>query len=285
MRIANVGGRLKLIVPGGMVDVERASNRQFSQDPQAAYSRIDELQAWAGGISEADEAFDPNVASSPVPEPRQIFAIGLNYADHAAESGFTKPESPVVFTKFPSSVADPVSTVVLPPGSVDWEVEVVAVIGKVATIVSIENAWDCVAGLTVGQDISERDLQRSGPAPQFSLAKSYTGFAPMGPYVVTVDEFDHPDDLELGCQVNDEIMQKGRSADMIFSVSELVSYLSGIVTLLPGDIIFTGTPSGVGMGRTPPVYLKHGDVLRSWIEGIGTITQTFLSPAPTASKD
>jgi 2,4-didehydro-3-deoxy-L-rhamnonate hydrolase len=285
MRIANVGGRLKLIVPGGMVDVERASNRKFSRDPQAAYSSIDKLQTWAGGISEADEPFDPIVASSPVPAPRQVFAIGLNYADHAAESGFTRPESPVVFTKFPSSVADPVSTVVLPPGSVDWEVEVVVVIGKVATMVSLENAWDCVAGLTVGQDISERDLQRRGPAPQFGLAKSYAGFAPMGPYVVTVDEFDHPDDLELGCRVNDEIMQNGRSTDMIFPVSELVSYLSRIVTLLPGDIIFTGTPSGVGMGRTPPVYLQHGDVLRSWIEGIGTITQTFVSPATAALKD
>jgi 2-keto-4-pentenoate hydratase/2-oxohepta-3-ene-1,7-dioic acid hydratase in catechol pathway len=134
-----------------------------------------------------------------------------------------------------------------------------------------------VAGLTVGQDLSERDLQRSGPAPQFSLAKSHRGFAPMGPCVVTVDELDRLDDLELGCEVNGVVMQKGRSSDMIFSVAELVAYLSGVVTLFPGDVIFTGTPPGVGMGRTPPRYLRNGDVLRSWVEGIGTITQTFVA--------
>ena len=284
MQVANVDGRLKLIVPGGAVDVERASNSQFSSDPQESYSRFDELQTWASEVSGADEPFDPAVAGSPVPSPHQVFAIGLNYADHATESGFAKPDAPVVFTKFPSAIAGPVTTVQLPPGSVDWEVEVVVVIGKAATSVPITKAWDHVAGLTVGQDISERELQRSGPAPQFNLAKSYSGFAPMGPCVVTVDELDRRDDLELGCELNGGIVQKGRSSDMIFPVSELVAYLSGIVTLSPGDIIFTGTPSGVGMGRTPPQFLRDGDVLRSWIERIGTITQTFAAPLEAARE-
>jgi len=189
-----------------------------------------------------------------------------------------------VFTKFASALAGPVTTVQLPPGSVDWEVEVVVVIGKMATSVALGDAWDHVAGLTAGQDISERQLQRSGPVPQYSLAKSFPGFAPIGPCVVTVDEFDRPDDLELGCEVNGEIMQHGRSSDMIFPVSELVAYLSGIVTLFPGDIIFTGTPSGVGMGRTPPRFLHDGDVVRSWIEGIGELIQTCAAPAGQATQ-
>jgi 2,4-diketo-3-deoxy-L-fuconate hydrolase len=283
MRVANVDGRLKLVVPGGAVDVERASNRQFSADPQAAYARFDELQAWSNEVTAADEPFDVAGASSPVPEPRQVFAIGLNYADHAAESGIAKPDAPVVFTKFASAIAGPVTTVQLPAGSVDWEVELVVVIGTMASSVPLDQAWDHVAGLTVGQDISERQLQRSGPAPQFSLAKSFPGFAPIGPCVVSVDEFDRRDDLELGCEVNGEIMQNGRSSDMIFPVSELVAYLSGIVTLWPGDIIFTGTPSGVGMGMTPPRFLRDGDTVRSWIEGIGSLTQTCVGPGDRAT--
>jgi 2-keto-4-pentenoate hydratase/2-oxohepta-3-ene-1,7-dioic acid hydratase in catechol pathway len=279
MRVANVDGRLKIVVPGGAVDVERASNGRFSPDPQDAYARFDELLKWSDGIGGADEPFDATLAGPPVPAPRQVFAIGLNYADHAAESGLTKPDAPVVFTKFPSAIAGPVTTVQLPPGSVDWEVELVVVIGTMATSVALTAAWDHVAGLTVGQDISERQLQRSGPAPQFSLAKSFPGFAPTGPCVVTVDEIDRRDDLELGCEVNGEIMQNARTSDMIFSVSELVAYLSGIVTLFPGDVIFTGTPSGVGMGRTPPRFLHDGDVLRSWIGGIGSLTQSFVALA------
>jgi 2,4-didehydro-3-deoxy-L-rhamnonate hydrolase len=276
LRVANVDGRVKLVVEGGAVDVERASNSRFTSDPQAIYARFAEFRQWASGVDAADEAFDPESAGSPAPTPRQVFGIGLNYADHAAESGFVKPDHPVVFTKFPSCIAGPVTTVRLPPGSVDWEIEVVAVMGATAQSVALDRAWDHVAGLTAGQDLSERQLQRSGPAPQFCLAKSHAGFAPMGPCLVTTDDLEQPDDLELGCQVNGTVMQQGRTVDMIFPVPELVAYLSGIVTLYPGDIIFTGTPSGVGMGRTPPVYLQDGDVLHSWIEGIGTLTQTFI---------
>ena len=207
-----------------------------------------------------------------------MFAIGLNYREHAAETGHDVPTAPVVFTKFASSITGPVSEVTLPKGSTDWEVELVVVMAKPSRHVPVDQAWGHVAGLTIGQDLSERVLQRSGPAPQFGLAKSFAGFAPMGPAVVTVDELDNPDDLELGCTVNGEQMQRSRSSDMIFSVPELVAYLSGVVTLLPGDVIFTGTPPGVGMGRTPPRFLKAGDRLDSWIEGLGELHQTFVDP-------
>jgi len=283
MRIASVDGRLKVVRDGGAIDVEQASGGKFSSDPALAYPRFGELSKWAATAGSAEEPFDAALASCPVPSPTQIFAIGLNYSDHAAESGMEKPTSPVVFSKFQSSLAGATSKVVLPAGSVDWEVEVVAVIGAVAASVPVERGWEHVAGLSIGQDLSERELQRSGPAPQFSLAKSFRGFSPVGPCVVTPDEFDDPDDLELGCEVNGVVMQKGRTRDMIFSISEIVSYLSRIVTLFPGDLVFTGTPAGVGMGRTPPVYLKAGDVLESWVVGIGSISQTFVG-GPVATE-
>ena len=282
MRIANVNGRLKLLVADGAVDVETASGGRFSADPQAAYARFAELQDWAGTVGEAAEPFRPEQAGPPSPAPRQVFAIGLNYRDHAAESGLDAPTSPVVFPKYVSSFAGAFTEVVLPEGSVDWEIEVVAVIGKTARAVPVERAWEYVAGLTAGQDLSERVLQRSGPAPQFGLAKSFPGFSPMGPALVTPDEFERPGDLGLGCEVNGEKMQEARTSDMIFSVPDLVAYLSGILVLYPGDVIYTGTPPGVGMGRTPPRYLQEGDRLHSWVEGIGDLFQNFIV-APRSS--
>jgi 2,4-didehydro-3-deoxy-L-rhamnonate hydrolase len=282
MRIANVDGRLKLLVADGAVDVETVSSGRFGCDPQMAYERFDELREWAASIDRPEEEFDVEGAGPPAPAPRQVFAIGLNYLDHAAESGFAAPAAPVVFTKYVSSFSGPVSYVILPEGSVDWEIEVVAVISKTARAVPAVRGWDYVAGLTAGQDISERDLQRSGPAPQFGLAKSLPGFSPMGPALVSIDEIERPDDLALGCSINGEEMQKGRTSDMIFSIPELVAYLSGLVTLFPGDIIYTGTPPGVGMGRTPPRYLNVGDRLHSWVDGLGDLHQHFVHPRPQA---
>jgi 2-keto-4-pentenoate hydratase/2-oxohepta-3-ene-1,7-dioic acid hydratase in catechol pathway len=276
MRIANVEGRLKLLVGGGAVDVEGASGGRFGADPHGAYERFDDLRAWADTITGPAEDFLVEAAGPPSPSPRQVFAIGLNYRDHAAESGFEAPAFPVVFPKYVSSFSGAVSTVMLPAGSTDWEIEVVVIIGRTAREVPVERGWDHVAGLTAGQDLSERDLQRSGPAPQFGMAKSFPGFSPMGPSLVTPDELDDPDDLALGCSVNGEEVQKARSSDMIFSIPALVSYLSGIVTLYPGDLIYTGTPPGVGMGRTPPRYLAAGDQLHSWVDGIGELRQDFI---------
>jgi 2-keto-4-pentenoate hydratase/2-oxohepta-3-ene-1,7-dioic acid hydratase in catechol pathway len=278
MRLANVDGRLKVLVGDGAVDVATASGDRFGSDPQSAYDDFDALREWANGVGQPTEGFAVDKAGPPVPSPRQVFAIGLNYGDHAAESGLSAPKAPVVFTKYVSSFSGPVSRVTLPEGSVDWEIEVVAVIAKTAQSVDPENGWDYVAGLTAGQDLSERVLQRSGPAPQFSVAKSYPGFSPMGPALVTLDEIATPDDLGLGCQVNGEVMQQARSSDMIFSIPVLVSYLSRIVTLFHGDLIYTGTPPGVGMGRNPPRFLQDGDHLHSWVEGLGELDQHFVDP-------
>ncbi|MFC6880185.1 MULTISPECIES: fumarylacetoacetate hydrolase family protein [Actinomadura] len=282
MRIANMRGRLTLLTTAGPVDVATASDGRFGPDPQAAYESFDEFSAWAAaqGPSAAVE-LDPATLGAPAPAPRQVFAIGLNYRDHAAEAGSALPDDPVVFTKFPSSLAGPDIAVPLPSGSVDWEVELVAVISRVARDVTVERAWEYVAGLTVGQDLSERQLQLRGPYPQFSLGKSHPGFSPIGPVLVTPDELADPDDLELGCAVNGEQLQKSRTAEMIFPVPRLVSYLSSIVTLYPGDVIFTGTPSGVGVARAPQRFLRPGDELRSWIEGIGEIRQRFQPQIPS----
>ncbi|MFE6888000.1 fumarylacetoacetate hydrolase family protein [Streptomyces sp. NPDC057694] len=280
MRIANLSGRLTLIVDGKAIDVEQASNGGFSADPQAVYERWDVFRTWAAAADlSAGAAFDPADLGSPAPAPRQTLAIGLNYRDHAAESGFAAPEGlPPVFTKFASSITGPVTEVKLPGGGhTDWEVELVAVIGRRAEGVAEADAWDHVAGLAVGQDISERVSQLAGPAPQFSLGKSYPGFAPVGPWLVTPDEFDDPDDLELRCTVNGEEVQKGRTRDLIFSVPALIARLSAVLPLLPGDVIFTGTPAGVGLGRNPQRFLAAGDELVSTVEGIGELRQTFTA--------
>jgi 2-keto-4-pentenoate hydratase/2-oxohepta-3-ene-1,7-dioic acid hydratase in catechol pathway len=225
------------------------------------------------------QPFTPTQLGSPSPAPRQVFGIGLNYSEHAAESGFAKPDStPPVFTKFPSCITGPYAEIALPPGGhTDWEVELVVIIGRTAVSVPAGSAWEHVAGLAIGQDVSERILQLAATPPQFSLGKSYPGFGPVGPYLVTPDEFGNPDDLELSCSINGEQVQKGRTGDLIFGVPELIEQLSRVTPLLPGDLIFTGTPSGVGMGRKPPRWLAPGDVLTSYIEGIGEMSHRFVA--------
>ncbi|GAA2140367.1 fumarylacetoacetate hydrolase family protein [Actinomadura napierensis] len=279
MRIGNLGGRLVIVRDGRAVDVERASGGRFGADPQAVYTDWEGFRDWAAATALPDgDAFEPSQLEAPVPAPRQVFAIGLNYRAHAAESGFDAPEGlPPVFTKFVTSITGPVTEVTLPPGGhTDWEVELVAVIGRQARNVAEADAWDHVAGLTVGQDVSERVSQLAGPAPQFSLGKSFPGFAPTGPWVVTPEEFDDPDDLELTSAINGEQMQKARTRDLIFPVPLLVARLSAVLPLLPGDLVFTGTPAGVGLGRDPQRWLAPGDELVSRIEGIGELRQRFV---------
>ncbi|WP_410597286.1 fumarylacetoacetate hydrolase family protein [Amycolatopsis sp. lyj-23] len=276
MRIANLAGRLVLLTEDGAVDVERASEQRFSADPHAVYARWEEFTAWAADapVTEA-EAFDETTLRAPSPKPAQVFGVGLNYRDHAAEAGLGLPDSPAVFTKFPSCLTGPSGEVALTGSAVDWEVELVAVIGREARNVPAERGWDHVAGLTAGQDLSDRTVQLAGPVPQFSLGKSAPGFGPTGPWLVTPDEFADRDNLELGCAVNGESVQKGRTSDLIFSVPELVARLSAILPLRPGDVIFTGTPSGVGMARSPQRFLAAGDELVTTIEGIGTMRHRF----------
>lgn len=282
MRIANVSGRLTVLTEIGGIDVERASAGRWGADPAAAYESWDDLQGWVAGL-DPEQSLDLAGAplGAPSPAPRQVFAIGLNYRDHAAEAGFDLPaDLPPTFTKFPTCICGPNSDVVLPSRSVDWEVELVAVIGQRAQNVAAEDGWKHIAGLSVGQDFSERRVQMVGPVPQFSLGKSYPGFGPVGPCLVTPEEFSDPDDLALDCMLNGEQVQKGRTSQMVFSVPQLVARLSAICPLLPGDVIFTGTPAGVGMARTPPRYLSPGDDVVSTIEGIGSLHNTCL-PAPT----
>lgn len=280
MRLANVDGRLVVRLPEGDVDVETASEGRFAADPQAVYAHWEEFRAWADGVALSDvevaPAAEPERLGPPVPAPGQVFAIGLNYREHAAEAGHAVPEAPPTFTKFQSSLTGPAGDIELPDGDIDWEVELVAVIGREARNVPADAAWEYVAGLTVGQDLSERVAQLAGPVPQFSLAKSHPGFGPMGPVLVTADELADPDDLELGCSINGETVQKGRTSDLVFSVPELVARLSATVTLRPGDVIFTGTPSGVGLGRSPQRFLQPDDELVSFVEGIGELRHRLV---------
>lgn len=288
MRTGNLDGRLVLAVDGGVVDVQSASHGRFSPDPQQVFARWDEFDDWVRGLRPAGlpvHPFEPDRLGSPAPRPGQLFAIGLNYRDHAAEAGLEPPETPPVFTKFRGSITGSRGAVVLPGPTVDWEVELVVVLGRRARNVAAEDAWDHVAGVTVGQDLSERTLQSAGPAPQFSLGKSFPGFAPMGPWLVTVDELRatglDPDALDLGCAVNGEPVQRGNTADMIFSVPTLIATLSAVLPLEPGDVIFTGTPAGVGAARTPRWFLRPGDELVSTIAGIGELRHHFVTaPEP-----
>jgi 2-keto-4-pentenoate hydratase/2-oxohepta-3-ene-1,7-dioic acid hydratase in catechol pathway len=277
MRIASLHDRLVIVDDTRALDVERASEGLFSHRIAEVYERWAEFRSWADTArTERGFVYDPARLDSPSPAARQIVAFGLNYADHAQESGLSAPEGlPPVFTKFASSVTGPNTTVDLPSGNVDWEVELAVVIGRIAHHIGEAEAWDHVAGVTVAQDLSERVLQFSGPAPQFSLGKSHPGFLPLGPAVVSVDELPDPDALQLRAEINGETVQHGNTRDMIMPVPVLLARLSQVLTLYPGDVILTGTPAGVGMGRTPARYLAEGDVLTSSIEGVGSMRQTF----------
>ncbi|WP_275466540.1 fumarylacetoacetate hydrolase family protein [Streptomyces noursei] len=279
MRMGRIDGRLALLHNDRALDVERASNGKFAAEPDRVFERWDEFAQWSEGRSLDDAVpFAPAQVGAPVLRPSQVFAIGLNYQAHVAEAGVPpKITSPAVFTKFVTSITGPYDTVMLPSDRVDWEVELVAVIGRPGHRVSEKDGWSHVAGLTVGQDLSERTVQLAGPVPQFSLGKSYPGFSPIGPSLVSVDEFADPDDLALSCALDGEVLQDGRTKDLIFSVPELVARLSAVVPLVPGDLIFTGTPSGVGMGRNPERYLPPGGTLVSTVEGIGSLTNRLVA--------
>lgn len=283
MRLAHLDGRAVLLtVDGSAIDIAQASEGRFGPDVAALYRCWDEFRAWADSapLSGDGAPIDPARLGPPSPEPRQILAFGLNYANHAAESGFAAPQVlPPLFPKFASSLSGPVSTVVLPSGGdIDWEIELVAVIGRATGgRVPEEQAWDHVAGLTVGQDISDRATQFSTPAPQFGLGKSFPGFAPTGPWLVTPDELADRDSLALHCTLDGRTVQQGNTKNLLFSVARLISDLSGIIALYPGDLIFTGTPEGVGLGRTPPLYIRAGQELVSTIEGIGELRQRFVA--------
>lgn len=212
--------------------------------------------------------------AAPIVRPSKLVCVGLNYAKHAQESGMPVPEEPVLFFKATSAIVGPNDDVIIPKGSTktDWEVELAFVIGKKASYVDKDSAMDHVAGYILHNDYSEREfqLERHG---QWVKGKSCDTFAPLGPYMATKDEVEDPNNLELWLTVNGETMQTGNTSDLIFDIPTLVSYISQFMTLLPGDIVSTGTPFGVGLGLKPPRYLKPGDVVELGIDGLGASKQ------------
>jgi 2-keto-4-pentenoate hydratase/2-oxohepta-3-ene-1,7-dioic acid hydratase in catechol pathway len=215
----------------------------------------------------------------PIPDPEKVICIGLNYADHAAETGAKVGEEPVVFCKFPTAIRGPGEPIELPPASseVDYEAELVVVIGREAKNVSRERALDYVAGYTCGHDVSARDWQKHKPGGQWLLGKSFDSFAPIGPHLVTADEVPDPHNLAIQMRLNGKVMQDSTTAQLIFRIDHLVSYLSRVCTLKAGDLIFTGTPPGVGMARKPPVFLQPGDIAEVVIEGIGVLSNPVIA--------
>jgi 2-keto-4-pentenoate hydratase/2-oxohepta-3-ene-1,7-dioic acid hydratase in catechol pathway len=279
VRLGVLDHRAVVIDGDRAADVASASYGRLPADPMALLEDWQRLRDWAAGLPGAafDLPVDPTALGAPVPRPRQVFAVALNYPPHAAEAGYDPPADPLVFTKFPACITGPHTRVVLPEGKVDWEVELVAAIGRRTYRVSEDRAWTAVAGLTVGQDLSERVTQARGRPAQFSLGKSFPGFGPTGPVLVTPDELDDPDDLEITGLLGGEVVQHDRTKSMIFPVPDLIARLSAVLPLLPGDLIFTGTPAGVGNRMSPPRYLTPGDELVSRIQGIGEIRQHFTT--------
>jgi 2,4-didehydro-3-deoxy-L-rhamnonate hydrolase len=253
VKLANVNGRAVIVLNDQIADIASVSDGRFGPDPMEIYRDWNNFRAFAADVTVATGPLVAADLMNPIPRPRQVFAIGINYRGHAEESSMALPEAPAVFTKYPSSLGGPFDDIEVVGHAVDWEVELVVVLGQDADRVAEADAWSHIAGLAVGQDVSDRHLQFAAAA-QFSLGKSRRGYGPIGPWVVTPDEFDHPDDLALGCSVDGETMQDGRTSDLVFTVPKLIQELSSVLPLLAGDIIFTGTPDGVGMARQPPRF-------------------------------
>ncbi|MEQ6122326.1 fumarylacetoacetate hydrolase family protein [Reichenbachiella sp. MALMAid0571] len=237
---------------------------------------IERLAEWLKGQDNLPEVSDDERLAASICRPSKIVCIGLNYAKHAAESGMDVPAEPVIFFKATSAIVGPNDDVIIPKGSekTDWEVELAVVIGAKASYVSEEDAMNHVAGYVLHNDYSERafQLERSG---QWVKGKSCDTFAPVGPWLATKDEIKDPHNLNLWLKVNGKMMQNSNTDDLVFGIPTLISYLSQFMTLLPGDIISTGTPFGVGLGLNPPVYLKDGDVVELGIDGLGTSKQNL----------
>lgn len=281
VRIATVGDRPVAVRGELALDLGTASAGRFA-DHRSIFTHWDDFLTWARqDLDDAGpwEAVAPEQLGPPVPAPGQIFAIGLNYRPHADEAQVALPSAPMVFTKFASCLVGPRHPVVVASPRIDWEVELVVVIGRTARSVPAERAWETVAGLMVGQDISDRALQFQDTPAQFSMAKSLPGFGPTGPALVTLDDIADPDDLELTTVVSGETMQHARTSEMVFGVPQLIAYLSDLLPLHPGDLIFTGTPGGVGNRRQPPRYLRPGDELVSTISSIGQLRNPIVDPS------
>ena len=270
--------------PGVILNDQRYDVSAFGQDYTEDFFATDGLQRLADFL-QSHEGQLPQVADGerlgpPVARPSKILCIGLNYADHAKETGATPPAEPVLFMKSTTAYVGPNDDIVIPKNSVktDWEVELAVVIGKRTSYVEEADAESYIAGYVLHNDVSEREfqLERSGT---WDKGKGCDTFAPVGPFLATPDELGDIDNLRLWLTVNGQMMQDGTTANLIFKVPFLVSYLSQFMTLLPGDIISTGTPAGVGLGFKPPIYLKPGDVVELGIDGLGTSRQVVKAYA------
>ncbi len=275
-RLGNVDGRVALVHGEYYTDLATHSSGAFGPDPMEALARPDLLAELSAGLDESSVTglLADVVLGPPVPRPQKVFGVGLNYAAHAAEGGRDLPESPLVFTKFPSCLVGPTADVEIRSDGCDYEAELVVVIGRGGRDIAPEDAWDHVVGVTIGQDISDRPAQFAAKPPHFDLGKSYDTFGPIGPVVVSIDELADRNALRIACSINGEIRQEGNTSDLIFDVPTLVSFLSGITTLVTGDIIFTGTPEGVGMAKGQ--FLADGDVITTTIGGIGAMTNRVV---------
>ena len=237
------------------------------------------LKDWLNENESSAPRFDDSIRlGSPIARPSKIICIGLNFKDHAAESGFDAPEEPLIFGKATSAICGPYDNIIIPRGSeqTDWEVELGVVIGKKTSYVDQDQASDHVGGYVLHNDVSERAFQKDRGG-QWIKGKSADTFAPMGPFMATPDEIDNISDMRMWLNVNGENMQDGNTSNLIFSVDHVVSYLSQFMTLLPGDVISTGTPAGVGMGMNPEKYLKPGDVVELGIDGLGSSKQNVVA--------
>jgi len=272
------GPRTAVVRDGAIIDLNRA-------DSSLPAEMIELLKLGAAGIERAGAAAQRGQPMpretvkllAPVPRPRKVICVGLNYADHARETGKEPPPEPVIFNKFVTAVAADGDRILLPKVSrkVDYEAELVAVIGRGGRHISREAALDHVAGYCCGNDVSARDWQAGKPAGQWLLGKSFDGFAPFGPELVTADELRDTGNLRIQLRLNGQTMQDSSTSQLIFSVVELVAYVSIICTLEVGDVLFTGTPPGVGVARRPPVYLQPGDRTEVEIERIGVLRNEF----------
>ena len=258
-------------------------------DASSFVSDYDEKFFGSGGLISLKDWLSENEASAPrlddnvrigppIARPSKIICIGLNFKDHAAESGFDAPEEPLIFGKATSAICGPYDNIIIPRGSeqTDWEVELGVVIGKKTSYVDQDQALEHVGGYVLHNDVSERAFQKDRGG-QWIKGKSADTFAPMGPFMATPDEIDNISDMRMWLNVNGENMQDGNTSNLIFSVDHVVSYLSQFMTLLPGDFISTGTPAGVGMGMNPEKYLKPGDVVELGIDGLGSSKQTVVA--------
>ena len=278
-RLANVGGRGALVDGDHYYDLEELADGALSPDPMAALTAPDLLAELASGLGgrQPTGLVTEATLGPPVPRPRNSYGVGLNYRSHAEEASMEIPDVPLVFTKFPSCITGPFDEVRLRSDRCDYEGELVVVVGPGGADIDPADAWDHVVGLTVGQDVSDRHAQFMTQPPQFNLGKSFDTFGPIGPVVVSPDCSDDPDDLALTTHVNGEARQDDRTSNMVFPVADLVAFLSRITTLATGDIIFTGTPDGIGAAQG--LFLADGDVITTTIDGIGTMTNACVRVA------